>query len=123
MNFTLNRNKHVSGTIGHTIEFKKDVPAHVPKEMWDAVRAIGAVPAEEIIEPEPVGKVIPTEQVDRDAILLPIMEQIAASNNRDDFTASGAPTLDAIAGVAGFKPTRKEVDILWAKIKLGNRDD
>lgn len=123
MKFTLNRDKVVGGRHGHTIEFKKDVPVHVPKEMWNEVRAIGAVSEEEIVEPVPVGKVVPTEQVDRDAVLRPIMEQMAERNQRDDFGANGTPKLEIVSAAAEFKVTKKEVDILWAKIKLGSKDD
>ena len=48
MEFVLNRNKTVSSTKGHTIEFIKDVPTHVPAEMHSEVMAIGAIPTDEL---------------------------------------------------------------------------
>lgn len=123
MEFTLNRNKLVGGTSGHTIHFVKDVPVYVPPEMYEAVRAVGAVSSEEITEPELVGKVVPTEQVERDAIIKPILAQIMKKNDIEEFTASGTPKLEVVSNAAGFKVTKAEVGVLWQKLRLGDKDD
>jgi hypothetical protein len=123
MEFTLNRNKLVGGTSGHAVQFVKDKPVYVPPEMHEAVLAIGAMPSEEIVVPEPVGKVVPTEQAERDAIINPILAQIMAKNDIDEFTASGTPKLDVVTNAAGFKVTKQEVATLWQALRVGDKDD
>ena len=52
MRFQLHRNKVVASKFGHTIEFVKGQLVHVPKEAWEEVVAVGAVPESELPEDE-----------------------------------------------------------------------
>ena len=50
MKFTLNRTRTLASLVGVSIEFVKDVPTHVPPEMYAEVMAAGATPVEEITD-------------------------------------------------------------------------
>jgi hypothetical protein len=120
--FVLNRDKTISGTSGHSIEFKKGVPVHVPREMHETVLEKGAVPADELDLEPPKRSEVPNEQVDRDILIKAAMEQIVERNTRDEFAANGAPSRDAIAKIVGFTVNKKECDELWKKLQAGEEE-
>ena len=118
--FVLNRDKTISGTSGHTIEFKKGEPVHVPREMHEAVLEKGAVPAEEL-DLEPAKKSdVPNDQIERNELIKVAMEQIVLRNSRDEFAANGSPHREALAKITGWSVTKKECDDVWKKMQAGD---
>lgn len=118
MNFTMSRDRTVATSKGHSIEFKKGVPTHVPYECREEVMAVGAVPEGEIDEaltpkPEtPVGE-------DREAIVMAAIEAIVLRNNPKEFTAGGAPHIKTLERELGFDIDVHERDALWDKFRQG----
>lgn len=111
----LNRNFTLDTTFGQSIRFEKDVPTHVPPICHAAAMAIGAVfddgnGAEVPDENAPYN---PTDPAERAAKALAAVTVIADRNDKDDFTGSGAPKLDAVIKVAGFKVDKKELATAW----------
>jgi hypothetical protein len=117
MNFTLNRDLVVPSTLGHSIEFKKGKPVHVPRAMRSAVLAVGAVPEEEIVEDDAVEQKAAPETDERRELILSAFDQLVLTNKREDFTGNGVPTAGAIAALTGFKVDSKERDTLWAEFQ------
>lgn len=118
--FTLNRDKVVSSTKGHTIEFKKGVPTHVPKEMWSEVQAIGALPSEEIVEEEKVVSGRPEDPAEAKKVIFAAFEKLVLANKRESFAGTGAPHIKAVEKITGFDIDSKERDTLWQEFKSGD---
>lgn len=124
MNFTLNRDRTVVSTLGHSVEFKKGVPTYVPPELYAEVSAVGAMPEHELTEEE-VKKTAPAEPADpaeREAAVFAAFEGIMLRGRREDFTAGGAPHPKVLAQALGWTLHNKERDILWAKFRAGSED-
>lgn len=117
MNLTLNRDFTLSTAFGHSIAFVKDVPTHVPAVVYQAALAIGAVPSTggppEVHPeaPKPVDSIDPDE---RAAAIMAAIHKLVARNGRDDFTAAGSPAVDAVHHIVEFRPTAKEIGVVWA---------
>ena len=119
MDFVLHRDFTHASALGHAIEFKKGVPTMVPPALYAEVRAIGAVPEGEL--PEEAGPVTSTEPTDptkRADDILAAISLMADRNDRNDFSATGAPRVPALAAVLGWKPTTQERDQLWARFQV-----
>lgn len=109
-NFTLTTNK------GHSIEFKEGVPTHVPGVVYQDALAIGAVPSEggapklpkEPTVPEPI-----TDVDDRASHIMAAIKLLVERNGRGDFTAAGAPAVDAVFDITGFRVQAKEIAVVW----------
>lgn len=123
MEFVLNRDKILSSTLGHTIEFKKGVKTHVPKELWAAAQGIGAIPAEELPEETKPESKEPLDPIERKAVIFKTFESLVLGAKREDFTGNGAPHAKALLREMGFSIDNKERDILWQEFKLGNKDE
>ncbi len=114
MKFTMPQDKTVATKLGHTIQFKKDVPTHVPKECYRAVQAEGAVPEDAIVEQVKESKKdAPEDATDRRIAVFKALEQLVEKNKRGDFSANGVPKTNAIEKITGFDIDAKERDALW----------
>lgn len=119
MNFTLHRDFTHASVLGHAVEFKKGVPTHVPPALYAEVRAIGAVPEDELPEDEGTAAASePTDPTKRADDILAAIGLMAERNSRDDFSATGAPRVPALAAVLGWKPSVHERDQLWARFQV-----
>lgn len=116
MKFTLNRNHVLATTSGHSIEFVKDQPTHVPPHLYREVQAIGALPEEDLPE-EPVSEdAAPTDPQERAKAIQDAMVEIVERGVREDFTATGAPHTRALSRILGWNVSSQERDIQWAEV-------
>lgn len=116
--FTLNRDKTVVGLNGRSIEFVKGEATHVPPDMIADVVAIGAVPEDDAVLNEP--EVAKAPQGDERKLLIrTAMEDMVATNIREDFTASGAPHNKKLSDRVGFAVDARERDAVWAELREG----
>ena len=119
MKFVMQRNRTISSTSGHAIEFKKGEPTHVPPSMYEEVMAAGAVPEEELdLEPKTADEIVePMEPGARQAAIFAAFEKITLRGQREDFTASGAPHAKALSNILGWTIQNKERDTVWTAFK------
>ena len=119
MKFVFARNRVVSSKFGHVIEFPKDVPTHVPPEMYQEVLAVGGVPEDDIDldPPKTEGVDEPVDPAAREAALFAAFEALALRNKREEFTAGGQPHQKALAKELGWTVSNKERDLMWVKFK------
>lgn len=117
MDFVLNRDKVFATTLGHTIEFKKGKPTHVPFELHSAAQGIGAIPVSEIEEVMLPETNEPADPAVREQLIFDTFEKLVNANKRGDFTATGTPHAKALKEALGFKLDDKERDALWQKFK------
>ena len=117
MNFTMPIDRTVASKLGHTIEFKKGVPTHVPKECWREVQEAGAVAEdqESVAKAQAVAPVAPVvdDPNERRTAIFGAFETLSIANKREDFTAAGVPKTVSISAVVGFDVDAKERDTLW----------
>lgn len=123
MKFTLNRDKVLASTRGHTIEFIKGEPVEVPHDMVSEVMAIGAIPEEDLPEENTLPDAEPADPQARKALIVDAMEKMALRNKREDFTASGLPDVRALKEIIGFGIHHKERDALWLEVQAKQRGD
>lgn len=121
--FVLHRNLTVTSTMGHSIEFKKGQPTSVPREAFKDVQAVGAVPADELDEPElpKADEVLDPE--DRKAMIFAAIEQVVTKGDREAFTGSGSPHAKVISEIAGFTVGAEERDAMWLAFRQANADE
>lgn len=125
MKFVFARNRIVTSKFGHVINFEKDVPAHVPPEMYQEVLAVGGTPEEDIDLDPPKssdGKDEPVDPVAREAALFAAFAAMALRNKREDFTAGGQPHPKALAKELGWSISNKERDLMWVKFKTKSNE-
>jgi hypothetical protein len=122
MEFVLNRNYVLRSTVGHIINFEKNVPIHVPPILHSEVRAIGAEAADgsevNVLPDEPVAKVIP-QGSERNEAITTAMIMLRDENARNDFTAQGLPQVKSIEKLVGFDIDKEERDTLWTRLQTG----
>ena len=108
----LNRDYTMTTNKGHVICFVKDVPTHVPPVVYNEAIAIGALPADgknaDVIEDDRKDQT-PIDPADRAPLILMAIEALFERNEREDFTAAGAPTVDAVSKEVDFKVSAKEI--------------
>ena len=121
MKFVLNRAKTVSSTLGHTIEFIKNEPTYVPREMWAEVQAIGAIPEEDLPEVLLAATKEPADPAERKAVIFAAFEQLILGGKRESFAGTGAPHAKVLASQMGFVIDNKERDVLWQEFKLADK--
>ena len=112
----LNRNYVLTTTKGHSVAFEKGKPTHVPPTIYQEALAIGAIPPDgEEPQVEDVVKTdnAPGDPAERAPLILAAIEKLVAENARDNFTAAGSPTVDAVSKLVGFKVQSKEVASVW----------
>jgi hypothetical protein len=114
----LNRDYILSSTMGHSVEFKKGVPTHVPPIMYRAALGIGAAPAdgtEPALENDRDPDTAPIDPGERAEVIYAIILKIVEDNINDEFTAANAPKEAAVSKRAGFKVQTKELKPLWQR--------
>ncbi len=110
----LNRNYRLASTLGHVLVFKKGEEVEVPDVIVREAVDIGAEFVEkeardEVFAEPKVGPATPVNPKERQESIIAALEAIEERNNRDDFTATGNPTMKAIQDVAGFKIDKGEL--------------
>lgn len=119
MNCTLvlNRDYTLTSTKGHSIQFKKGEPTHVPPAMYADAIAIGAQPADgnapDLSEPPKRDGQGPADPAERQPLILEAIKKIVEANDRKDFTAAGSPTVKAIERELKFNVDGREVATAW----------
>lgn len=113
MDFILNRDHTLCTTLGHTIEFKKGEPVHVPHEVWTHVQAIGATPVEDLPALKVNATAEPEDPVARREAIMAGFAAMVEGGKRESFMASGSPHVKALASQIGFLIDNKERDALW----------
>ena len=112
----LNRNYVLTTTKGHSVAFEKGVPTHVPPAIYQEALTIGAIPPDgEDPHVEDVVKTdnAPSDPAERAPLILDAIEKLVAENARENFTAAGSPTVDAVTKAVGFKEQAKEIATVW----------
>lgn len=112
----LNRNYVLTTTKGHSVAFVKGVPTHVPPAIYQEALTIGAIPPDgEDPHVEDVVKTdnAPSDPAERAPLILAAIEKLVAENARENFTAAGSPTVDAVTKAVGFKVQSKEIATVW----------
>lgn len=112
----LNRNFTLTTTKGHSIAFVKGEPTHVPPAIYQEALAIGAIPpdgADPVVEDVVKTDNAPGDPAERAPLILAAIEKLVAENARDNFTAAGSPTVDAVSKLVGFKVQSKEIAPVW----------
>jgi hypothetical protein len=118
MKFVLPRNRTIASTCGLSIEFKKGEPTLVPPAMYQEVIAAGGVSETEIAEDEmPKGAPTPEALADREKAIFKAFEAILLRNDRNDFTAGGAPHNAVLSRETGWTVNAKERDQAWVKFQ------
>lgn len=117
MEMVLNRNYTMATTLGHTIQFKRGVPTHVPSVLRSQAIAIGAIPADgsdpDVLQDEAQPNAAPADPMDRIDAVRRAIESIVRRNERLDFTAAGIPTVAAVSQAAGWKVQAREIAHEW----------
>lgn len=121
--FVLHRNLTVTSLMGHTIEFRKGVETHVPKESWKDVIAVGAVPADELEEEVEQTKEVVMDPEDRKALIMAAIQEIVLKGDRESFTGNGSPHAAVVSKIAGFDVNAKERDVVWTEYRQANQAD
>ena len=116
MKFTLHRNAVIATKTGRAIEFVKGVATHVPPQCWPDVQAAGAIPEDELPEPEQILPATPQGE-DRAQKIIDAINAMVIRNEREDFTASGAPHCAVLSRVVGFNVDVRERDDIWQKMR------
>lgn len=112
----LNRNYVLTTTKGHSVAFEKGVPTHVPPAIYQEALTIGAIPPDgEDPHVEDVVKTdnAPSDPAERAPLILAAIEKLVVENARENFTAAGSPTVDAVTKTVGFKVQSKEIATVW----------
>ena len=119
----LNRKYRLASTLGHVIVFNKGEVVEVPEIIVREAVDIGAefVEADERDEvyKEPEAPSQPVSPGDRHDAIRVAVDAIMKDNSRDEFTATGNPTLKAVQERTGFKIDKGE---LAAVLKARNED-
>jgi hypothetical protein len=110
----LYRNYRLATTLGHVIVFKKNEPTRVPDILFKSVVEIGGEfvdgDAEDVFKEEQV-PAQPVNPLERNEQIRKVVDAIYDKNDREDFTATGNPTLKAVSDLVGFKIDRAELAI------------
>lgn len=114
----LRRNYVMTSSFGHSIEFIKDVPTHVPDFIYHEALAIGAQTEDgttvDMIG-EPTSDKTPNDPVERSRLITMAIEDIVERNERREFTAAGSPSVKAVERAVGFDVDAREIQTLWQK--------
>jgi len=112
----LNRNYTLISTMGYSIHFEKDVPTLVPPAIRREALAIGALPAdgeEPNVLKDDNKPQEPTDPAERNEAIMKAVLAMVEQNQREDFTAAGAPKKEAVEKLVGFKVDKREVAAVW----------
>ena len=112
----LNRNYTLATTKGHVIAFEKGKPVNVPRAAYNDAIAIGAQPADggdpDVLKDEKQDTT-PQDPAERNPLILAAIVKLIDRNDREDFTAAGSPSVDAVTKEVGFKVSAKEIAGQW----------
>jgi hypothetical protein len=117
--FVLNRDYTMRTLYGHVIDFKKGQPTYVPPICAREAAAIGAEGVDgkvDVLDPEEQ-PVIPMSPEDREESIIAAFKVMQERNERNDFTASGGPSIKALEKILEFDVDKREVDTLWAGLR------
>lgn len=114
--FTYHRDHTLATTRGHVLDFKKGEKIWVPPECVRFVLEIGAVPEDAMVDDEKKAPEDPQGDERKDSIRS-AFELLVARNSREDFNATGVPTIAAVTDLAGFKVDKHELKALWAEFQ------
>lgn len=112
----LNRDYTLISTMGYSIRFEKDVPTLVPPAIRREALAIGALPAdgeEPNVLKDDNKPQEPTDPAERNEAIMKAVLEMVEQNQREDFTAAGAPKKEAVEKLVGFKVDKREVAAVW----------
>jgi hypothetical protein len=113
--FVLSRNHSMRTLFGHIVEFKKGQPTHVPPICVKDAVAIGALPVDgeiDVLDPELPEPIFMTPE-ERQENIIAAFKLLEDRGGREDFTASGCPTREALVKILGFATDKKEYEALW----------
>lgn len=119
MKMVLGRSFTLATTKGHVIRFEKGVPVFVPSICIPDAVAIGALPEDggdpsALVAKEEVKTFDgPSDPVAREAELVEACKKVEAMNARNDFTAAGVPSTDALTRLLGFAVSAAERNKAW----------
>jgi hypothetical protein len=116
--FVLNRNYTLQSTYGHIINFKKGEPTHVPPLLVKECVQIGAEQTDGV--PDVLGDEKEAVQLtlsERQELLKEAFKDIVSKNDPEDFSAQGAPRVDAVEKSLNMKFTRAEILEAWQVFK------
>ena len=123
MKFTMQRNRTVASKLGHAVDFKKGIAVYVPPALWDEVQMLGAEPEDTLPdEPQSDSVVEPTDPAVRKEALFAVFEKMVLKNDRENFTAAGAPHNAVLSKELGWSVNAKERDAAWAEFRVGKDD-
>jgi len=122
MELVTNRDCIVRTTAGHVVAFKANKPRNVPGAIVEQCMAIGAIPTKpEKVKIAKAALIIDEKPIPigtaRKNVIVEAIRLLVTRNARNDFSASGIPTLPAINNVVGFEVDVKERNTLWAEIQ------
>jgi hypothetical protein len=117
MEFMMLRDRMVTSVFGHSIEFKKGVPTHVPPALYAEVLAAGGVPKEELPEEDASKVVEPSDPHVRSEKIQVAIAALVERGKREDFTANGSPHPKALSVELGWPVASKERDAEWARFQ------
>ena len=115
--FVMNRDLTLNSVHGHAVEFLKDQPTHVPPALVKEVVAAGGLPEDgkQVVIEDPGKKDKgPEDAEERKLMIFTAFEDIIKRNDRNDFTAGGAPHAKAVSKLLGFEVIAAERDQAWA---------
>lgn len=119
MKFTMHTDKIVASRSGHTIQFVKGEPTHVPKEAWEDVTAAGGIASDQDKLHEKPKVEDEIDPANRETVIMEAFAKLVDKNARDDFSANGIPTTKALLRETTLKVDPKELGQLWAKFRQG----
>lgn len=117
MEFVMMRDRTISSVLGHSIEFKKGVPTHVPPALIAEVLAAGGVTKDELPEDESKKTIEPTDPLERSGLIQEAIKVVVERARRDDFTATGAPNPKVLSAELGWPVNAKERDAEWGRFQ------
>lgn len=119
MKMVLGRTHTLATTKGHVIRFIKGQPVFVPPICIPDAVAIGAAPedgtdpSDLVVKDEVKTFDGPSDPVKRETELVDACKKIEGMNARNDFTAAGVPSTDAMTRVVGFAVGAAERNKAW----------
>ena len=119
-----NRTFTLRTTLGHSILFEKDVPVNVPPSIVSQAMAIGAAPVDgENPLPTPeTPSIMPVDPISRQQEIRVVVEEMFKTNNREEFTASGNPKVNAVSARLDYKIDSRELKSVLKKINQEKED-
>jgi hypothetical protein len=114
MKFISNRSFTLTSLTGHSINFEKGVPAYVPKECHREAIGAGCVADDGEVDMGDKKPEVVLNEDERLEMLRMVLVDMKSRNDRDEFTATGAPKVKAVEKLAGFDTTTAEIAELWA---------